>query len=83
MITVIQRAKFFLMREKHLAVERDHLTGRAEVVEELAECGPVQPAIVEIDGFRLRSDTPKTAAEAAKINEAIDRLRQTIPPTIP
>lgn len=83
MITIIQRAKFFLMREKHLVVEHDHSTGRMEVVEDLAECGPVQPAIVEIHGFRLRSDTPKTAAEAAKINEAIDRLHQTLPPPIP
>lgn len=33
----------------------------------------IQPAIIEIDGLRFSSDTPKTAAEAFKINERVNQ----------
>lgn len=84
MITIIQRAKFFLMRERGLAIEIDPYNDRDRIVSQAVECGPIQPAVVEIDGLiRLNSDTPKDAAHAARINAAIDRLNQAIPPVIP
>lgn len=81
MITVIQRAKFFLMRSTvDVVVDR----GDEKYVEQdLRESGPIQPAIIEVGGLRLHSDTPKDAAQAARINAAIDRLSSALQPTTP
>lgn len=86
MITVVQRAKFALMyRTDRIAVIQQDFSGddEAAIVPAHSENSITQPAIVEVAGLRLHSATPKSAADAAKINEAITSLHQALPPIIP
>jgi hypothetical protein len=83
MISIVQRAKFSLMYSRAKVVVHDHDHDRDYVEEDLQESGPIQPAIIEVHGLRLHSDTPKTAAEAEKINRALTRLTEALPPISP
>ena len=62
MISIIERAKFFFGEGTG-----DSCGWRGHAATEI-------PAVLEIDGIRLMSETPKSAAQAAKINEAVERL---------
>lgn len=41
----------------------------------------IQPAIIELDGIQFQSAMPKTAAEAAKINERVKEWSAACPTT--
>jgi hypothetical protein len=65
----IQQAKFALLYEERPEI----VTGAHETyIDRRKSENPIsQPAAVEINGVRLHSANPQSAAEAARINEAL------------
>ena len=72
MITVIQRAKYFYLGGEKEEITEDPVYGELTVKRTCNDV--IQPAIIKLHGLRMHSETPKTAAHAAKINESIDKL---------
>ncbi len=62
---VISRARFFAGGVRHYNYQKDECPTAAR------ENSVINPAEVEYNGIRLVSVTPKTAAEAEKINKAL------------
>lgn len=74
-LTIIQRAKFALLYQKSRSARINDVTGRPEEYTEHSDGASIhQPAILELNGLRLTSGRPNSAAEAAKINEKIDAI---------
>jgi hypothetical protein len=83
MITVTHKAKFCLMYgNKHVVAFDEHDRPVASS-ERTDEPSIVQTAIIEVDGLRLYSEPPKDAAHAERINKAIERLTEALPPIVP
>lgn len=64
-ITIIQRARFVLTPNNPDCSTYDASPQKIQ-----------QPAIIDIGGFKLYSDTPTTAGQAAKINERVSELSE-------
>jgi hypothetical protein len=74
MISITQRAKFFQSGCRSNQEQKPALDGRQDII---------QTAVIEVDGLRLYSEPPKDAAHAERINKAIERLTEALPPIVP
>ena len=66
---ILAPAKFALLYEKRPSIEQDY--DGLYVASVSQETPLTQPATVEVNGVLLMSASPKSAAEAARINEKL------------
>ncbi len=67
---IIQKAKFVLLYHKQSVVIAEN--DKAFIDEEVSDGGSINlPAILQLDDITLQSATPKSAAEAEKINRKL------------
>ena len=71
---IIQKAKFALMYGNRDVVHVDHM-GRKDVENIKVEDPIANCAIIELNGLQFTSAAPRSAAEAAKINEVLHTIQ--------
>ncbi len=70
---IIQKAKFY-----QSGTTSSRATTNADLHLHDGRSDVIQPAIIDLDGFNFSSAVPKTAAEAAKINDRIEEWEKCI-----
>jgi hypothetical protein len=80
---ILQPAKFALLYEnqRKAVIETSRYGGcdSSAIVNERVETPLTQPATVEVNGVLLMSASPKSAAEAARINEKLKEAAEMLP----